>query len=242
MFKKSLFCLFCIFFIECAAAVVTSESIDSRPCCKVIIGVDIPSYVGIQGQYHLLDRYYVKMSMGFAPEILIQFQHDFMPSGFSNEKDSYRSHIMRMMNDSIILDGRFGWSPNLQEGPYVELGWRMMAWGHSINLQTDDLQKFFSYSVNKTKNNTLDFAKAIYPTEIVFNYGPILYVGYSTILSHQFFFNMEFNIYKPIFSLINVSEIVSNQVPPKKIVHRVHHTIRSSMWMMSVGLWLGFLF
>ncbi len=243
MFKKILFFLFFVFFVHFVAIASVVKSADSQPCCKINIGVDIPSYVGVQGQYYLLDRYYMKMSIGFAAETLIQFQHNFVPSGFSSENNSYRSYIMRMMNDSIALDGRFGWSTNLYDGPYIELGWRVMAWGHSVNLEASELQKLFNYSAKvKVVDNNLSLMKTVYPTDMVFNYGPIFHIGYSTTLPNQFFFNMEFNIYKPIFGLININKITDSQLPPKRTVDRVHHAIRNSVWMVSVGLWLGFLF
>ena len=220
---------------------VTSPWVDSKKYCKVNIGVDMPLQAGIEGECHIWNPYYVKAAVGFAPEILMQLQHEFLPSGASQDIDLYRSYMLRMMRDSFVFDGRFGWSAKLLEGPYMEMGWRGMLGGHSIMLKAHELQTLFAYSklpVHEAKEASSK--QVLYPSELMFHHGPIFYVGYSVSLTPLFFFNLEFNVYKPLWSLVSVSH-TDEGLPPKKQSSWFHHTI-DGIWMISVGVWTGFLF
>ena len=228
-------------FLSVFALFVQAKILDGKasiPSYKINVGVDIPLQVGVQGQYYLLDSYYVKTNIGFVTETMMTFQNKLDLFHSTEDKDLYKRDIIDMMSDSVLWDARLGWSSNLYDGLFLELAWRVMAWGATRSLSANKLKKYFKHSLTEiTSQSEAVSASNKHFAELLLSHGPALHIGYSTILVSPFFLNIEFNVYKPIFSQVRIS---SEAI--QKSAKTMYHALRENVWLMSAGLWISFLF
>ncbi len=201
---------------------------------KINGGAEFPFQLGIQGQYHLpsVDHWYLKTGVGFALSIFMESRENLLNQiGF--RASQYDRILAQLMAHSVVFDARLGYSSDLYEGPYIEFGYRLMVLGNEIPITRLDIERVFNHSVifNPTAQQF---------SSDMLNHGPTVHLGYSFALMDYFFVNMELGVYKPLFGFV---EFYLRQSQNRNTQSEtINHIIGSHFWIVSLGLWMGFLF
>ena len=196
---------------------------------EISIGGDVPFYTGLQVRYNWSTQYYTKVGAGFALELFMETHQRFLNEfGFSKHTRLLTSALI----NSVNFDLRLGWSMSIYEGPYIELGYNLMLWGKG-EVQGEELN-----SAIRPKNNLSDSSK--YQIDIL-NHGPSFHIGYRFILIDKLTLNMDFGVYKPLFSKTELHYGSGTSVSAGES-ERVNELLIRELWFLSLGLWLGLSF
>jgi len=222
--KKLNFLIFCYFLFT----PLTLASALKKDRYELNIGADFPLFTGIQAKYNWNTHYYTKLSAGFALELFMNTNNYLL-----NELDisENRDFFTSVLTNSIVCDTRIGWSVNTYEGPYVELGYLIMFLGKGE--VTGGLINQSIREINKLPNSSIFHINNI-------NHGPSAHLGYKVSISNQISLNVDFGIYKPIFShtRLDYGEFNSN----KAELEKVNSLLTRELWFISLGAWLGIRF
>ncbi len=206
---------------------------------KINLGADVPFQMGIQGQYHFaqIPHYYAKGGAGFAISAFMKLRERLLKQ-FHFPLDHYEQTLVELMTHSVVFDARLGWAKHVDEGAYIELGYRLMVWGEELTMNAQRIKKVFDYTVNVANNKTTG-EQNIFHVDML-NHGPTFHIGYAFLLMDQFFLNMELGVHKPLLGLSEFS--LRSSLNNNTNSEMIHHLIRGDLWIFSVGLWLGFVF
>ena len=195
---------------------------------ELSLGGDVPFYTGMHLRYNWSTQYYTKLGAGFALELFMENYHKALKEVGMIQHDRL---LVSSFANSVVFDLRLGWSMSIYEGPYVELGYGAMLWGKGEVLGRD-----LNNSIRSQRDLSDDTA---YRVEIV-NHGPNFHIGYRFVLIDKLTLNMDFGVYKPLFSKTNlnygdVGVSAGDSQKVDKIVMR-------QLWFLSLGVWLGLSF
>ena len=196
---------------------------------ELSLGGDVPFHIGMQGRYNWNTNFYTKAGAGFAMELFMNTHQKLLNSfGFSEHNRLLTSSLV----NSVVFDLRMGWSVNIYEGPYFELGYNLMIWGKG-EVEGRELQR----AINPQNNLS---GSAVYQVNIL-NHGPAAHVGYRFILIDKLTLNMDFGIYKPVFSETDLSYGSDISVSAGES-EQVNELVVRELWFMFFGLWFGLSF
>ena len=213
--------IFCLCFVHSVFAFIPGTD-----RYELHIGGNVPFYMGLHTRYNWSTKYYSKLGAGFAIKLFMDLNQDiFNQLGFSKNTQL----LTTALANSMVFDFRMGWAMSIYEGPYLELGYNLMAWGKGTvkgNLlnnikETKDLSNDTNYHIS------------------ILNHGPAFYMGYRFILVDKLTLNMELGIYKPLISQLNYEDNISLSKEEENIIYTL---LIEKIWFFSTGMWLSLSF
>ena len=179
-----------IFLLLTGARFSSAFVTDETDRFELNFGVELPFYVGVQTRYNINTEYYAKISAGFAMQIFMRSQQQILESvlGFNET----RAGVIQALSNSFIVDMRAGWTANLyEEGPYLELGYGLMAWG-SGQMDAGRMYEIFQFPPADLEAENIHTH--------IFHHGPLLAFGYAFVLTNKLSLSLGMSVYKPLFS------------------------------------------
>ena len=139
--------------------------------------------------------------------------------------------LLSALANSVVFDARMGWAMSIYEGPYVELGYSFMLWGRG---------EVTGREINNTINSNSDLSDDSNYQVNIRNHGPALHIGYRFILIDKLTLNMDFGVYKPLFSTtaLNYGDVSV----PSGDSEAINDLLIRQIWFLSLGVWFGLVF
>ena len=221
--KKLIFISF-LFYMHSAFAYISGAD-----RYEISIGGDIPFYTGAQARYNWSTQYYTKLGAGFAIELFMDINEKLLVDQFGFSKDT--KLLTSALINSVVFDLRMGWAKSIYEGPYLELGYNLMLWGTG---------EVTGQQINSSIGSASELSNSNLYTVDILNHGPTFHLGYRFILVDKLTLNMDFGVYKPLFSRteLNYGDIAVPAGESKK----VDSLLVSNIWFLSMGIWFGLSF
>ncbi len=195
---------------------------------ELSVGGDFPLYTGLQARYNWSTRYYTKAGAGFAIQWFMD-THQQLSNGLGF--DSRTTLLSYALINSVVFDLRMGWAMSIYEGPYIELGYKLMIWGkgevkgHEIATHLGQVANMQGPSQNYVN---------------ILNHGPAMHIGYRMFLMDKLTLSLELGAYKPLFSRTTLN--YQGVAVPTGQSDKVKDLILQHLWFLTAGLWVGVTF
>ena len=226
MNKKTwvLFSFLCFSFLPPAKAFV--PGVDRY---ELSVGTDFPLYMlGLQARYNWSTRYYTKAGAGFAIEWSMNTHQQLSNKlGF----DRRTALLSKALINSWIFDLRMGWAMSIYEGPYIELGYKLMIWGKG-EVTGRDIGTHLGQVANM-QDQSINYVN-------ILNHGPALHIGYRLFLMDKATLSLELGAYKPLFSRTTLN--YPGIAQPTGGSNQIKDLILRQLWFLTAGLWVGVTF